>query len=315
MTNYKALMITVLSIVWLSELPGQPPSEEIKYWSSFLPSKTLSQIAEALDVSSTPKWPEVGSSFFIGKLTGEPRSTGEAALELVRLLHRRLILEFKYEPLDDPFLEISNYIAISNALDRAGGYSNDLLADSFRRLVVFKASKMLIEGDVSSSNVSELIDALVVPQVRFKDQILKYYSQDKALEKALDQVERMPEDGNYYVALSAAGFEHLAFPDIAFSTLLEEPSSIGLAIRMCSTQGLYKVQFMGLVKFLELGGEYDELDLADITAFKKRMGNVVDDFQLPVFDVRSLSVSDVKALPQIHSEKSAMESFIRIALE
>ena len=86
-------------------------------------------------------------------------------------------------------------------------------------------------------------------------------------------------------------------------------------MRIAATQQLYKISLRGLLAFVEKGGTYEELNPADITAFKRRMNGEDKSFQYPPLSIRYLGSGSVKTLFDLHKDAAMRDGFLKAALD
>ena len=121
---------------------------------------------------------------------------------------------------------------------------------------------------------------------------------------------------NVFAALQTVGVGDATSLSIqTFRQLCENPSVAALLIRMAQTELIYTVSIKGLIVFLEKGGTYEELNPADVRAFKKRMGGTESSFSYPLLGVAHLNGSHLRSLFELHRVPSAREAFLKLILE
>jgi hypothetical protein len=314
MNTFRLIILTLLCGLFASSAFAQS-SQEMKFWKKAVAEKSLSQLASLLTDTSTPAWPKAGSPYSIQKLAGEPRALADDAIALVKALHAKAQREFNRTTQganDEP----RTYSTLASALERSGGYSNMLLADSFRRLALFRLSAAVVRGSRPAADVRREVEQIAVPHVEIRGLLERLAADDEALNGNASELGKITPDQNVYAALQASGLgDPSSLSGRPFGQLIENPSAVALMLRMAGTELLYTISLNGLLSFLEKGGTYAELNPADMTAFKARMGGSTKSFQYPPLGVRSLSVSHPRSLFELHNELGGRDAFLNVALE
>jgi hypothetical protein len=313
MNTFRLICLTVLCALLASSAFAQS-SQEMKFWKKAVAEKSLSQIANLLNDTSTPAWPKAGSSYSIQKLPGDQRALADDAIALVKALHAKAQREFNrtaQSTSDEP----RDYAMLASALERAGGYSNMLLADSFRRLAFFRLSAAVVRGTRSAAEVRREVEQTAVPHVEIRSLLERLAPDDEALSGSAFELGNITPDQSVFAALEVAGLgDATSLAARTFNELMATPSAAALLVRLAATEWL-GLRVKGLAMFLERGGKVEELDPADIRPFKTRMDGAERTFAYLPLSIRYLRGGDIRALFDLHNNPSERDTFVKIALE
>lgn len=299
-----------LSIGGMAQTP-----EQLQFWNKMLPQKSFAEIALFINDAAIPGWPKAVSMSFANGLPSEERTRAQSAISLVKDLHVKIQREFSNNA-QASNADLRNYFTVANALDKSGGYSNMLLADSLRRLALFRLTEWLVHHFKQIAEVRGEVDRIVIPHLEIRALFEKLASEDNVLGAHVGEFVNITPDLNVYGAVAAVGLESPAlFGAQSFSGLIENPSAVALMMRLAGTERFYVINLTGLLVFFEKGGAYEELNPADITDFKKRMGGLEGSFKYPVLSVRNLSVSDLYSVFELHDQPATRKAFLRGVLE
>ncbi len=308
-------------IVCLERRVFSQSEAQVDYWRNALETMPLSEIANRLDGASLPKWPMITSSYACRQIPEQQKRTALQCLQLADALQDKIVEQLI--PQSDLELgqikaDLGVYNSIGKALDHAGGYSNLLLADSLFRLAIYRLSGLLVFQPESAPEVRRLIGRVDVPTVEAKMMLLSLGSQGPDVQPHLAAVQKIRAGDNLYKALQSAGINL----DIAFtpsakltSSLLKEPSVVGLVQRMAETESIVRVNLQGTVRFFELGGTYSELDPRDIRPFEARMDREAKAFTYPLLQKREFNEFDVLSLIAMHKDEGVRSAWLNIALK
>lgn len=289
-------------------------SQEMKFWKKAVAEKSLLQLANLLNDSSTPVWPKAGSSYSIQKLPGEQRALADDAIALVKALHAKAQREFNpMTPGTDD--ESRTYSTLASALERAGGYSNMLLADSFRRLALFRLSAAVVRDSRLAAEVRREVEQTAVPHVEIRSLLERLAPDDEVLSGSASELEKITPDQSVFAALQVAGLgDATSLAGRTSNELMGTPSAAALLIRLAATEWL-SLRLKGLAMFLEKDGKLEELDPADIRPFKARMGGAERTFAYRPLSIRYLRGGDLRGLFDLHGNPGVRDAFVKIALE
>jgi hypothetical protein len=315
--NHRPFTLSIITALWMLTVPSSiaQTEEQLDFWNETLSEKSLNEIAITINGTAAPSWPNAASSHRIQSMSAKERALAERAVVLVKALHAKVRENFERSGADSG-ATIETYTEIANALDRAGGYSNILLADALRRLAIFRVSDWLIKGSQPLPRVQEMVNRLTASRVDLRSLLERLASEDRLLNENRERLETISPSQNIFAVAEAIGFDRSALMTASdFSELLENPSALGLAMRLAGTELLSAVSLQGLLAFLQRGGTYQELDPADVTAFQKRMGGSEKLFRSTPLGVRYLSVSHPRSLFEIHNDPIARKTYLEAALK
>ena len=290
-------------------------SDQVIFWKKLVSQKPLREILVIMADPRMPRWPKAESFTVAQHLTAKEQAVNAEAVELVKQLDGKIKRDFLSAG-NGSGAEIEGYSKLSTMLEEAGGYSNLILADGLRRLVILRCSEWLISGSRSFSEIRKSIDTLSVPALDIRKFLERFSAEDEALSKHRADFAKITASQNIYGALEAAGIQgSTSLAPESFSQLIDSPSPLGLLTRVASTEFLYAISLKGLLLFLEKGGTFQELNPADITAFKNRMSGAERDFKYPPLGVRSLSASQLRSLFELSQDPGMKKEFLRIIFE
>lgn len=289
--------------------------QQVAFWKQAVAEKSLPEIAKFMSHGATPSWPEAHSLHFVQNLSGEKRTLAEDAVALVRTLHTKAQRDFN-PVAKASSAEIRTYAALASALEKSGGYSNMLLADSFRRLAILRISESLVRGSRPAAEARQDLEQIEVPHIEARGLLERLALEDEALSSNRSELGKITSDQNIYAALQAAGLgDGPSLMGKTFSQLMDNASAAALLVRMAGTEMLYNVSLKGLVAFIEKGGTYQELDPADVRPFKNRMGGTEKSFRYPLLDVRYLRGGDLRVLFELQNEPASRAAFLKAIFE
>src|ERR1043166_6733955 len=254
---------------------------DLSFWNETLRRSSLPDIARQFRDTETPKWPRIESKYAYEEVTGTQRKGGPELLGLAESMRSRLHSSFQPDAkIDDAELtkQLDDYASIAGALTRAGGYSNLVLQDTVGRLMIFRLSGWLIENPTETHRAEVLFEKVEIPRVNLNTLVAQLRNDDRALARMPQDVVPTADAKSIYQAFIPIGLKMadvLAFNDperVKTSVLLKEASVPALAYRMATTEALKSVHLQGLIRFLEAGGSFTELDPADTRKFEKRIG-------------------------------------------
>lgn len=289
-------------------------SQQLQFWQEATAKKALPEIARLISDQTKPGWPTAPSVSAIKNLPPDKQGFSQTAIALVKALHEKQRREFKAN-VPASSAEVRTYAVLSRALENAGGYSNVLLADSFRRLAVLRASEALVKG-ARPLDWRQEVEELDTPNIEPRTFLERLAVEDDEVSRNRPELEKIAPTQSVYAALQASGLgdaSSLAGAD--FNELMEHPSAAGLLVRLTGTQMLCRVSLKGLLTFLEKGGTYQELDPADIRPFRTRMAGAEKSFQYPLLDVRYLRGGDVRVLFELQNEPPSRAAFLKAIWE
>lgn len=282
------------------------------FWETKIESSSFAEVAAAFEATGTPKWPNSDR---------EP-SKSDKVRHLSRLLHEKLRAQMS------PMTELSSDTVralsiIGGALNRAGGYTNLLLADSFSRIALYQTSKWAVEG--SGRNLIEVKDlnaGIPMYPVILPDLLKLLATQDKTVQARANVLDTTTPSETLFAIAQKLGPEAqnslaraLAPGGQKFTVLLDNPSALGLSTRLAGTELFHRVSLTALIIFLERGGTREELNPADITAFKKRMHGMMKSFAYSPLGLKTLSVENPLSMFELHNDPEKQKAFLQIALE
>jgi hypothetical protein len=311
--KHPLLTVTALWMLAVASSNGQT-IEQIAFWKKTVSEKPLTQIANAMSNTTGVPWPIASSAYRVQAMPAAQRPLAQEATSLVKALHGKVREDFEGSSSDrDAMLEA--YLGMVASLDKAGGYSNMLLADAIRKLVIFRVSEWLTKGVQPVAKAETVMDRLNVPVVNLRAVLERLIPEDAVLSEHREQVEKLTPEQNIFAAAEAIGSDWMTLTSAhGFTELIEKPSALALTMRMAQTELLATVSIRGLIAFLKKGGTYQELNPADITAFQKRMAGSEKSFRYLPLGVRYLSVSHPRSLFELHSDPAARKVYMQAAL-
>jgi hypothetical protein len=318
---FKRIAFLVVLVLCLKSQAFAQSEAQIDYWRSAIETMPMDEIATRLSDPSLPRWPAITSSYACRELPEPQKQAAFQCLQLADAFRAKMVKQSV--PKSDFDLakikaDIGVYNSIGQALDQAGGYNNLLLADSLFRLAIYRISGLLVFQPESAPEVGQLIGSLGVPTVDVKTMLLKLGSQGSDVQPHLAGVRKIKTGDNLYKALQSAGINF----DVAFnpsakltSSLIREPSVIGLIQRMAETESIVKVNLEGTVRFFELGGTYSELNPRDIRPFEARMDKEAKAYTYPLLQVRKFKETDVLYLIAMQKDDAVRSAWLDIVLK
>jgi hypothetical protein len=299
----------------LSCVAGAQGVEQLRTWDKTLAEKSVSEIASQMTNAAPQPWPSVGSRQYANTLGDKERAMATKAIGLVHTLHMKVKRDFvagSQKPED----AAKTYLSIAKALEKAAGYSNLVLADSVRRLAVFRLSEALVRLPAATAGSRAIIDSNDTQSIEIRALLERLCPDDVELAERRSELGRIEPGQNVFAAFEIAGLgEASSLGAVSFTHLMEHPSAAGLVLRMTATQQLYKISLRGLLAFVEKGGTYEELNPADITAFQRRMNGEDKTFKYPPLSIRYLSSDSVQMLFDLHKDAAMRDGFLKAALD
>jgi hypothetical protein len=286
----------------------------------------LSAVADLMAKPNDRKtWPRIESAYAVAKMSGNARAVGEQSLHLAEELRSKLESSFDPErQLDERNLrrELETYRVMSEILEKAGGYSNSVVQDSICHLMIFRLSGWVLSDPNRAGIAERLLAECQVPRVDLRTMLSRLADQDAQLDGKQGQIDAIEQDASFYQGMAPLGISMddvlaatFEMEKLRTSALLREPSAVRLVWRMTGTEALKWVHLRGLINFFKRGGSVAELNPADITAFQRRMGSDVKQYQYPLLRIRRLSTDEPLFLVNLHRDAQVKNAFLATALK
>jgi hypothetical protein len=306
-------VILICSI--LSRIADAQTAEQVRTWEKTLAEKSIAEVASQMNKAAPQPWPNAGSLEYANSLAAKERAMATKAIGLVQALHVKVKRDF-VAGAQKPEVAAKTYLSIARALESASGYSNLVLADSVRRLAVFRLSEALVRLPTVTAGSREIIDSNDTQSIEVRALLERLCRDDLGLAERRAALAKIEPGQNVFAAFEIAGLgDASSLGAVSFTRLMESPSAAGLVMRIAATQQLYKISLRGLLAFVEKGGTYDELDPADITAFQRRMNGEDKTFKYPPLSIRYLGSGSVRTLFDLHKDAVMRDGFLKAALD
>ncbi|MEP6670779.1 MAG: hypothetical protein ABJF10_16595 [Chthoniobacter sp.] len=313
--NALRLIVVILICSMLSCVAGAQTVEQLRTWEKSLAEKSVSEIASQMNKAAPQPWPNVGSQQYANTLADKERTLATKGIGLVQALHMKVKRDFVSDG-QKPEDAAKTYLSIAEALESAGGYSNLVLADSVRRLAVFRLSEALVRFPPATAGSRAIIDSNDTQSIDLRALLERLCRDDLGLAEHRAELAKIEPSQNMFAAFEIAGLgDASSLGAVSFTHLIELPSAPGLVMRIAATQQLYKISLRGLLAFVEKGGTYKELNPADITAFQRRMNGEEKTFKYPPLSIRYLGSGSVKLLFDLHKDAASRDGFLKAALD
>ena len=286
--------------------------DHIHFWRAAVREKSFDEIAALMADKNSPSWPPAPSSQYVHQLADANRGSASDAITLVESLHFKVREEFESGGgAGKPAI----YAAVGAVLEKAGGYSNLLLADSLRRLTLLRIAERVLGGSQSMAEIRKQLSYVAIPDVEVRTLLEQLAPEDTLLKDRKSEIERIAPSQTVYSAIESVGIKDSVVGQArTFSELFEHPSVGAVVVRMAGTKLVYSVSLPGLISFIEKGGTKNELNPGDIRAFKVRMSGEDKLFVYPPLGVRYLSVSHVLGMYEIVENPQTRDAFVRTVL-
>lgn len=297
--------------------------EPVGFWTDIVSQSSLAEIAATMDNPGNPSWPSIGSAYEIRARAVSSGMGADTSLKLADAMRAALARSLDRNTnfdLEGLTANVGMYSRMAHEFGRAGGYSNWVLRDSVRRIIVFHLSKWLIDNPTQAGAATPLLKKCSPEKLELRAALFELSSADQFMSKKRDQLEKIDEGKNIYEALEPIGIgmqEIMAASkpeELRTTALLEDPSALRLVWRMANTDALFTVNLLGLLKFFENGGESSELNPADIRPFEARMKGSARSFQYPLLNIRKVTEVQLLNLLRLHGNTDEQDRFMEVAL-
>lgn len=320
MFMYRSIVNALIVLCVVATVCAEPSTE---FWEKALPGMLLDDLARKMRMPESPAWPRVSSIYAISKMSATERSKMEKRIGLLNAFRNKLEKGFvQHSALDNAGLarEIDTLATIADKLRGAGGYGNLVVADSIDRLLVFRLSGWIIAHPGEVSVTKAMVERLASTELDPKETLLRLVDEDSYLDERRADITKIDSGKHIFIGLAPIGLEMsdvmslIQTKNSHTNSLLEKPSAVALVVRMTETAAMRKVHLPGLVRFLERGGQFEELSYADVRAFESRMRGETATFRFPPLGIKRLTEQHLLTLLEIHATPSGAERYLALAL-
>lgn len=276
------LGMIVATVLGTTRLSAQPSGSSILDWQRFVAENELHTIARHMASSMEPRWPRLDQ-------------------ESTSLATRLMVKVREYEAADSGDLEttIDIYAGLVRGVERAQGYWNVLLGDTFRRIAIARMCNALLQDVAKHDLVRNLLarfdfpgldeevfaDILITDEGIARSQ-LQPLTKGKILGLAFALEER---DFRERLAESAGADQHT-------STLLQKQDTAILVWRVIATDMVATLSLAAFLEFLRLGGTVKDVRMDDVRPFNKIMGTRRQAFSYELLGIEAVNVGHLWSL-------------------
>jgi len=263
--------------------------------------ETSPSFLQIVNYEDLENWPRLDSILIKDQLSAETDSKNrDFALSILSA-----VLEYDKQSMSAGMnLEetVKRYSKLSIVCVNSGGYYNLVLADSLRRLIVSQTSYRVVSHP-------EEVEVFKNCQRDFPEpffQNIKREEVGRELGKLLGLEVTSYTDGKF----DLGGFYQVFMTDLfeirskiakdpsisMASNLIINPMPAVLAHNICETELVLSVHLPGSIEYLKLGGDFDEINLADITKFRIIMNASSGKYTCPALGIRRLYAIHIHGL-------------------
>lgn len=322
------LACVALTVAFLpATLRAEPTEAELRGLAETLERSTLPEIVGRFGVGAATPWPHIPTAYEAREASPETQRRVQAAARLGLVLLGRLKATFDPERRsagDDLPGEVAGYFSLETTLREAGGYHNLVLADTVAELAFYRLSGALVEDGPEQVAAVERILARRPPRpFDLRGNLNTLAAQDPFLDRHRGNLGDVRGDESFVVLAmlltrddpdGPATLEAATGRGLGSRTLLEQPSAVGLILRMATSATALDCLLPGMIEFLKAGGSADEL-AGDPRSLRQRLGKRLYTYRMPFFDMKGLDSDRLRSVVELHRDPATRGQFLRDFLE
>jgi hypothetical protein len=286
-----ALLFLLLPALVLT--PGgmlsQDSDASFKWWSEALESNSLEDVLSSLE-GGEYRWPSLPSTE-----KGDDRDWIMLSKNFIVLLAKHIRENRDSDPAHLVGFA-SEYFSIESALRKSEGYTNQVIGNVYATYGVnFLASAVAQDSSLHDEILKLLETRKSNKPVSVRRFLLEYLQHDPLLNGHREAIQQIGEDVDKNLILAGMRLQELvpalaeASPPSTTFGLIEEPAVSALLSRITLVEYATTTLLPGLIHFIDLGGELDDLVKGSEKPLREVLGDDVYNYKYELLGVRSIS--------------------------
>lgn len=223
--------------------------------------------------------------------------TDEEKVELAKQITKKI-----FEDQDRQGVEkLPALLKLSSEIERAGGYSNYVIADTINRLAAATLVEAISRNEIPPEKAFQHISAKTFfPEPEEWEKLLSQEAIQLQGDLDLKNAEQSQLLKAIYTATGKDNVDNLYYKmgsgEISTSSLLQKRDIGALARRMAETETYWNAQMPALIFFLKNGGEVEKIDLNDVRKVREILNSSPETFHSPLLNLSRVNALHIKRL-------------------